>query len=912
MKLTRIRKLWLRSSFSGSDRALLPGVSGRCPMKRLSFCLLCILSPSLLSSAIAQAPIPAGPQSGEPEVLVQARATLATAEAEHPGNTPEVADALTNLALRETVARRVSDETVELSKRAITVSEGAQGRQSTLYAFALAGLAKVYVAMDHPEEGRPLVEQAVEIAQRTAPGTLDLAQIADAWDKVCFALGDRPCSLRAGEMAIAAVRAAPGDHGLYLASMLQDQALNLLGAHDSAGARAAMEESLAIVGRQAKPAPSMAILEANAGLFFTLAGQTDESLIHLKKALELSSTFYGADSVQAGYAYVNLATLNASLGDFNAAWAEWDKGLPLIRKWYGPTHTRTSHDETAYAGALIAGGRLPEAVDMALHAHQTYRQNFSLSIRVLPEAQALAFARTQGDSLDLAISVLVGHPEIEPAPAYQEEIRSRALVAEEMAQRQVALNRNGDPEVAALIRELDAERATLLSARSASQPGSVASQASDAADRMERSERALAERSAAFRAGERVRTVNLDDVRRNLPGQSVLVSYVAYTRRKVKPVQAGVTPGPSYMAFVLRPDTSKIQVFDLGDAASLDELVRKARAAADAEAHSGGLGSTRNERAYREAALAIRQRIWDPLKGELGNAKLALVVADGTLNLIPFAGLPDGSGYLVEHGPVIHMLSSERDLVPSDPGQKKLGLLAIGSPTFELALNKLPPSPLRGAAPTCDEFNKIEFQPLPGTAGEVSDIGSTWQRWNAAEPSLLVTGDDATVARFLSEAAHSRVLHVATHAFLFDKSCGSGNPLLHSGLVFAGGDHGAAQSIVTAQQIASLDLNGVDWAVLSACNTGNGELRDGEGVLGLQRAFRVAGARSVIMTLWPVDDDVTRQFMHELYAERLGGHATTANAVWDSARSLLLKRRAAGLSTHPWYWAGFVGSGGWE
>ena len=66
------------------------------------------------------------------------------------------------------------------------------------------------------------------------------------------------------------------------------------------------------------------------------------------------------------------------------------------------------------------------------------------------------------------------------------------------------------------------------------------------------------------------------------------------------------------------------------------------------------------------------------------------------------------------------------------------------------------------------------------------------------------------------------------------------------------------------------------------------------------------------MTLWPVDDNVARQFMHELYANRLGHHASTADAVWDSARTLLKQRRAAGLSTHPWYWAGFVGYGGWE
>jgi CHAT domain-containing protein len=88
-------------------------------------------------------------------------------------------------------------------------------------------------------------------------------------------------------------------------------------------------------------------------------------------------------------------------------------------------------------------------------------------------------------------------------------------------------------------------------------------------------------------------------------------------------------------------------------------------------------------------------------------------------------------------------------------------------------------------------------------------------------------------------------------------------------------------------------------------------LLDGEGVLGLERAFRVAGARNVVMTLWPVDDDVTRRFMHELYAQRLGQRTAPSDAAWNASRSLLRERRAAHLSTHPWYWAGFVSSGTW-
>jgi CHAT domain-containing protein len=294
------------------------------------------------------------------------------------------------------------------------------------------------------------------------------------------------------------------------------------------------------------------------------------------------------------------------------------------------------------------------------------------------------------------------------------------------------------------------------------------------------------------------------------------------------------------------------------------------------------------------------------------DAKLALVVPDGMLNLIPFGSLPEGKGYLIEHGPVIHILSSERDLVSTENASTKVGLVAIGSSRFDLAANTLPASQLRDADISCDEFRKLEFHPLPGTAEEIGDVTSTWKHWNKSEPSASIVGGDATRARFLEEAPHSRVLHVATHAFLLDKSCGDGNPLLHSGLVFAGANQGRESALLTAQQIASLDLNGLDWAVLSACNTGNGELHDGEGVLGLERAFRVAGARSVVMALWPVDDAATRQFMRQLYTQRIGRHASTADAVWNASRILLLERRAAGKSTHPWYWSGFVGSGAWE
>jgi CHAT domain-containing protein len=146
----------------------------------------------------------------------------------------------------------------------------------------------------------------------------------------------------------------------------------------------------------------------------------------------------------------------------------------------------------------------------------------------------------------------------------------------------------------------------------------------------------------------------------------------------------------------------------------------------------------------------------------------------------------------------------------------------------------------------------------------------------------------------------------------------SENPLLMSGLALAGANRRAAagpddeDGILTAEEVSALNLDGVEWVVLSACDTGLGEIRAGEGVFGLRRAFQVAGARTVIMSLWPVDDDATRVWMRALYRNRLQKHLNTAEAMRAASLGVLRERRARGQSTHPFYWAGFVAAGDWH
>ena len=100
--------------------------------------------------------------------------------------------------------------------------------------------------------------------------------------------------------------------------------------------------------------------------------------------------------------------------------------------------------------------------------------------------------------------------------------------------------------------------------------------------------------------------------------------------------------------------------------------------------------------------------------------------------------------------------------------------------------------------------------------------------------------------------------------------------------------------------------------VLSACDTGLGRIRPNEGIFGLRRAFSVAGVRTLIMTLWPVRDNVTREWMGHLYSARLEGNQDTTGAVTAATLAVLEDRRQRGVSTHPAVWGTFVTSGDWR
>ncbi len=308
----------------------------------------------------------------------------------------------------------------------------------------------------------------------------------------------------------------------------------------------------------------------------------------------------------------------------------------------------------------------------------------------------------------------------------------------------------------------------------------------------------------------------------------------------------------------------------------------------------------------------VDRLVLEPLEQQISDRARLLISPDGALSLVPFAALVGPAGRHRLESLEIVLLSSGRDVVRLSAASPSMGpALVIADPAFDAGT-----SPSSGAA-------VFGFSRLPGTAEEARALGKLMPK------ATIVTGADATEAR-LKAAQHPGVLHVATHGFFFGRTEGkpagvetrgltsrpttsagsSSDALVRSGLALAGANQPAGgakdDGLLTAVEAAGLDLAGTQLVVLSACETGVGEVRTGEGVQGLRRAFAVAGAASQVMSLWQVDDQATRELMVDYYRELLAGKGRAA-ALRDV--QLAMQRRAG--RAHPYYWAAFVFAGSW-
>jgi CHAT domain-containing protein/tetratricopeptide (TPR) repeat protein len=850
---------------------------------------------------------------------------------------PQMAVSLSNLGIQ----LRVTGDYIGARKayeRALAIKEKVLGPDSPSVASTLHSLGTLLLFMGDLAAARPLIERAIAIQEEAqGPGSPDLTESLNTLGRLLYQQGDYAAAKPILEKAVANAGKTLGPEHPDLRGPLGNLASVLSAQGDYAGARPLLERSLAIAEKSFGPDNIFTadIVEAMGDLLIK-EGELDAARRRYERAFSIRENALGPAHPEVAATLENISAVQLYRGAFREA---------IGRALQAEALTREQFRATARS--------LPE--NQALRYETVRVSGLAVAVSALAAEAGTTVAGEDARRVWDAMA------------------RSRAMVLDEMAARHRQFGAPGDPEAASLadaLRETRDRLARLVVAGPGpEEPKAYRELLAKAQRDRERAEAAVAEHSADFRR-ERARSLaGLEDAARAMPPGSALVAYVSYERLwRVPPGADHPTPPPeplsSYLALVLRADVRDPTVVPLGPArpidAALDRWRREAGTAPGGLSISGG----RAEARYRKAGESLRRLIWDPLAARLQGTRLVFVVPDGPLNLVSLASLPVGPDrYLLETGPTLHYLSAERDLIDaSGRGANGRGLLALGGPDYDVRSSS-PPSPggatADGAAPAsgriaaaratyrgprsaCGDFRTLRFDPLPGARVEAEEVASLWESKggvSGGKETALLTGPEAGEGAFKRMASGHRVVHLATHGFFLEGRCASAlesarrtaqpdvrrggpsqagdNPLLLSGLALAGANRreeaGAEEEdgILTAEEIAAVDLSGVEWAVLSGCETGVGQVHTGEGVLGLRRAFQTAGAGTLIMSLWSVEDAAAREWMKGLYEGRLGG-MTTAEAARAAGIRIVEARRKSGRSTHPFFWAAFVAAGDWR
>lgn len=425
-----------------------------------------------------------------------------------------------------------------------------------------------------------------------------------------------------------------------------------------------------------------------------------------------------------------------------------------------------------------------------------------------------------------------------------------------------------------------------------------------------------------------------------LPAASALVELLRISPRRFVPkLGETLVEEARYFALLLFPDQS-IDAVDLGSAQEIDS------------AASAFLSQLRRPQTDpKPAAQAMYQRLLVPLLGHLRSSRRWYVAADGILNLVPFSALHDGKQYLLDSNVHLTYLTSGRDLLRQGTDAPHEPALVLADPDFDFRLQTPEPakasaadaaaagtatagSPSGVATERAGEAvrswiaNLRQIPRLPGARREGESIHSVL--------SVPVHSDGAASEGRIRNARSPQILHIATHGVFIDGNATPPDPtseralvsifgptqappatetnettMTRSALLLAGASHAADarndrdDGILTAEEVRRLELSGTQLVVLSACDTGQGVVKDGQGVYGLRRAFFVAGAGTIVMSLWPVADGETQSLMQTYYSLLIDRKAKWGRiAALSQAMRAIKKKRP-----HPYYWAPFIGLG---
>lgn len=804
-----------------------------------------------------------------------------------PADHPDLATTLNGLAVVYDATGRYS-LAEPLYLRALEIRKKSLGPNHPKVAIACNNLAILYSSLGRYKEAEELHKQALTIQEQSeGPDHPDVAMTLNNLAAVYTETGRGKEAIELQRRALAIWKATLGPEHSRVAVVLNNLGTHLTDEGRYEEAEQYLREAVEIWRKTTGSRhPDTATAYMNLALLYMKTKKYQEAENLCRQALEIYEENYGSENPDVAYSLQTLGYLYSITEHEDKAEPVLSRAL-AIREKILPDHPSVAESRIQLANAidlkqpLKAHALLEEAVTLQAKIRQSV-------FPLLSDRQKLLFWQSQKEGIDSLLSQtgrLLAADEAAVADAFGAWIAWKGSVQESQQFSRETLAKSLSPDVQEIgkqIHEVEVE----LSHMWFQDPGDSEEYRARVADLIRKKEELEARLSSlTVQHAKPAQEPGIAAIQQVISAGSIYVDFalVVFPENKAH-----------YLAFVLSPGAKPaLSLLDLGDAEAVE---KNASGFVQAIRQKSPLRVTQ-----RYARLLYRELI-SPVEKLLNGKKRILISADGMLHMIPMEALQSEDGkYLLDSFEIAYV-GSGRDMLLWDQPPANGESLIFADPDFDFGVKR------RGEVPDLSaellpELRKMHFSRLVGAEEEGKRVLQILKE-NLHISAKLYLGQDATQEALL-QVRSPRVLHLATHGYFLPAATGPiwENPLMRSGIVLsranASLEDGKEEGIISAEKLLGIQLQGTDLVVLSACNTGMGDVYPGEGVFGLKRSFILAGARSLVVSLWQVSDQITLPLMNDFYTK------------WTEGATKVAALRQARLNIkanhpEPYYWASFL------
>ena len=666
--------------------------------------------------------------------------------------------------------------------------------------------------------------------------------------------------------------------------------------------------------------PNYALTLGTLGSLHVLLGDYPKAETYLVHALRIQKNVLKEQILSSAPIMFYIGYLYLILKDFQKAETYYLQVLEAQKKVLGEQHP-------AFAGILNNLGTLYYASgdyrNAETHLQEMYllcRNSYVSSLNYMTEQQRQQFGDLQRQYFPPYLYILYQYQPQKPSvssKAYDVELFTKGLLLTSSDVVSRSILESNDSVLIHDFQDLKSFRQRIINLQEKDPQSPYIDHYQHLADSLEK---VLTINSAIFRESQAIWNITWDSVRNHLKATDVAIEYMDVPLTK---------DSTMYCALLLRDTCSypiMIPLFEEKDVLPLANATTKGEFAPDKVYD------------YTANGKELTAKIWSKIMPYIKPGETVYFAPSGLLHQLAIEALPYDSTHTMADVYSLVRLSSTREIVMHKNDTPYTTATLYGGIQYDVNADTLLAESRRYAQDELlasrgiedDTLDRGDIKYLAWTKTEVEDINNLLQKNKLKVKLYTATSANEESFKALS-GKHQNILHIATHGFFWTDSTAQkkdyftqrmmpfGNdrpvppsidPLNRCGLLFAGAQtawsghsadltEGVQDGILTAKEISLLDLRDADLVVLSACETGKGEITS-DGVFGLQRAFKQAGAQTIIMSLWPVNDASTQLLMTEFYRNWITYHQSKREAFRNAQNTVRAKYE------EPYYWAGFI------